>query len=83
MFTFTSASNHPNNCVALVNTSRVIGHASTSQPTVCEWFGVPYAAAPIRDLRFAPPVRLPLVETINADNFVRFALTNHEDEIGH
>lgn len=81
IFTFVNALSPSNNCVASIRNSRVIGHASTTQPTVCEWLGVPYAAAPIGDLRFAPPVRLPLVETINADNFVRFPLTNQEDEV--
>lgn len=72
--TFVYAISNLDDCVTIVNTTFIIGHASTARPTVCEWLGVPYAAAPIGDLRFATPVKLPLTKTIDADNYVRSSL---------
>lgn len=58
-----------NNCVARTDDGRdFLGH---HQNSVCEWLGIPYAQAPVRDLRFAPPVK-PLSSngTLKADKYV-------------
>ncbi|KAH6655086.1 carboxylesterase [Truncatella angustata] len=42
-------------CVLKTPNGRIVGHQSDTQPGVCEFLGIPYAAAPVGNLRFAPP----------------------------
>lgn len=55
-----------------VNTSggRITGHISSSQPGVCEFLGIPYAAAPVGSLRFAPPEAQNVTGDVVADTWV-------------
>lgn len=59
------------NCIARAGGRDFRGHDSTYQTSVCEWLGIPYAQAPVGDLRFAPPVK-PLSSngTFDADSYV-------------
>lgn len=59
-------------CVVETPKGRIIGHRSNKQPDVCEFLGIPYAAAPLGSLRFAPPVPNGLTDTYIANNWVRF-----------
>lgn len=59
------------NCVARADDKVFGGHYSTQQNSVCEWLGIPYAQAPVGDLRFAPPVKpLPSNGSFDANNYV-------------
>ncbi|KAI1874145.1 uncharacterized protein JN550_002724 [Neoarthrinium moseri] len=42
-------------CVVNTPNGRIIGHRSSIRPEVCEFLGIPYAAAPVGSLRFAAP----------------------------
>lgn len=48
----------------------VEGHASRTIPSVTEYLGIPYAAAPIGDLRFASPQPYKSNAPIVASKFV-------------
>ncbi|KAH8900887.1 alpha/beta-hydrolase [Thozetella sp. PMI_491] len=56
-----------------VNTTSglVHGHAATNTVEVSEYLGIPYARAPVGDLRFQPPVKYPYNSTdaISGDKF--------------
>lgn len=43
-------------CLARTTRDQIKGHSSTKATSVCEWLGIPYAQAPVGELRFAPPV---------------------------
>lgn len=57
-------------CVVDTPNGRIVGHRSSIQPNVCEFLGIPYAAAPIGSLRFAPPEVTYLTGNISADRWV-------------
>ena len=51
----------------------IVGHTASRKLDVSEYLGIPYAAAPIGDLRFAAPVAYkPNGSTIMADSYVRY-----------
>ena len=65
---------HPHNHVGdpVVTSSGLIeGHAAPRRPAVSEYLGIPYASAPIGDLRFAAPVAYDANGTIHATAYVR------------
>lgn len=57
-------------CVVTTPNGRIIGHRSSIQPEVCEFLGIPYAAAPVGELRFAAPEAQNLTGDFTADSWV-------------
>lgn len=53
----------------------VVGHPAPNVTDVSEYLGIPYAQAPIGNLRFAPPVGYTSNSTITASAFVRIDTT--------
>jgi hypothetical protein len=49
----------------------VNGHAASNATEVSEYLGIPYAAPPVGDLRFAAPQKYSGNSTINGTSFVR------------
>ncbi|KAI4601034.1 hypothetical protein KJ359_012221 [Pestalotiopsis sp. 9143b] len=56
-------------CVVTTPNGRIIGHRSSIQPEVCEFLGIPYAAAPVGELRFAAPEAQNLTGDFTADSW--------------
>lgn len=54
----------------------VMGHASSWKSEVSEYLGIPYANAPVGQLRFAAPQAYNGTGTIAGKNFVRFLIQN-------
>lgn len=54
-----------------VNTTSgpVVGHAASNATQVSEYLGIPFAQAPVGNLRFAPPIAYQGNGTIEASNF--------------
>ena len=52
----------------------VTGHAATNHPEVSEYLGIPYAQAPVGDLRFAAPVKYAGSSMLNGSVFVGFQI---------
>ncbi|OQE26791.1 hypothetical protein PENSTE_c005G07852 [Penicillium steckii] len=73
--------NHVNHTIK-TGSGPIVGHTASRKPDVSEYLGIPYAAAPIGDLRFAAPVAYkPNGSTIMADsyNFADFYLNKSLD----
>jgi hypothetical protein len=64
------ASSSQADCIVKTPNGRIIGHRSSIQPEVCEFLGVSYAAAPVGQLRFAPPEAQNLTGDFIADTWV-------------
>lgn len=52
----------------------VAGHAATNYSEVSEYLGIPYAQAPVGDLRFAAPVKYTGSSMLNGSVFVSLQL---------
>jgi len=48
----------------------VAGHAAATDSEVSEYLGIPYAQAPVGDLRFAAPLKYTGSSTLNGSTFV-------------
>lgn len=49
----------------------VVGHAAKTRAEVSEYLGIPFAQAPVNELRWAAPVRFSGDGEIQASSFVR------------
>jgi len=50
----------------------VVGHAATNYSEVSEYLGIPYAQAPVGDLRFAAPLKYSGSSMLNGSAFVSY-----------
>lgn len=55
-------------CIAKTDLARVLGH-NAGESEVCQYLGIPYAAPPVGNLRFAPPVPTNLNTSFRADQY--------------
>ncbi|KAJ5714725.1 Carboxylesterase type B [Penicillium malachiteum] len=64
-----NCSNNPASNSVKTTNGQIIGHPGPRFPDVNEFLGVPYASAPIGDLRFAAPVNLHSSKTVVANHY--------------
>jgi hypothetical protein len=60
--------------IVQTNGGPVAGHAAPTAPEVSEYLGIPYAQAPVGDLRFAAPVKFAGSSLLNGSNFVGYLI---------
>jgi hypothetical protein len=56
--------------IVKTSSGAVAGHAATKYPEVSEYLGIPYAQAPVGNLRFAAPVKYSGSSVLNGSVFV-------------
>lgn len=61
----------------LTTSGLIKGHASSWQPEISEYLGIPFAKPPVGSLRFAAPQTYQGYGRIVADHYVSFQDTSH------
>ena len=62
--------------IVRTSSGAVAGHAATNYSEVSEYLGIPYAQPPVRDLRFASPVKYAGSSMLNGSAFVSYKTTS-------
>jgi cholinesterase len=58
------------------NSGPVSGHPALNASQVSEYLGIPFAAPPVGDLRFAPPQKYSGSSPVNGTSFVSYCLSS-------